>query len=159
MPEELALLVADVFEAAGLLRKMGEAIAGAEGQTQARWQLLSVVSEEPLTVARAARRLGIARQGVQRVANDLVREALADFQPNPDHRGSPLLALTPLGRATLQRITTRAEAIHRTMTADIPEADIAAARGLLHRLIYQVHRHEDGDASTDGPGRPGGARA
>lgn len=63
MPDEMALLVADVFEAAGLLRRSGEAIAATEGQTQARWQLLSVVSEEPLTVAQAARRLGIARQG------------------------------------------------------------------------------------------------
>lgn len=143
MPEQLALLVADVFEAAGLLRRMGEGVAAAEGQTQARWQLLSVVSEEPLTVARAARRLGIARQGVQRVANDLVREGLAGFHPNPDHRGSPLLTLTPLGRTTLERITDRASAVHRVLTADIAAADIAAARGLLHRLIDEVHRYEE----------------
>ncbi|MFE6910869.1 MarR family winged helix-turn-helix transcriptional regulator [Streptomyces erythrochromogenes] len=143
MPEQLALLVADVFEAAGLLRRMGEGVAAAEGQTQARWQLLSVVSEEPLTVARAARRLGIARQGVQRIANDLVREGLAGFHPNPDHRGSPLLTLTPLGRTTLERITDRASAIHRVLTADIAAADIAAARGLLHRLIDEVHRYEE----------------
>ncbi|MFE5676343.1 MarR family winged helix-turn-helix transcriptional regulator [Streptomyces erythrochromogenes] len=143
MSEQLALLVADVFEAAGLLRRMGEGVAAAEGQTQARWQLLSVVSEEPLTVARAARRLGIARQGVQRVANDLVREDLAGFHPNPDHRGSPLLTLTPLGRTTLERITDRASAIHQVLTADIAAADIAAARSLLHRLINEVHRYEE----------------
>ncbi|MFD8578800.1 MarR family winged helix-turn-helix transcriptional regulator [Streptomyces virginiae] len=143
MAEELALLVADVFEAAGLLRRMGEGVAAAEGQTQARWQLLSVVSEEPLTVARAARRLGIARQGVQRVANDLVREDLAGFRPNPDHRGSPLLALTPLGHATLERITTRASAIHEVLTADIAAADISAARSLLHRVIDEVRRYEE----------------
>ncbi|MFD5621317.1 MarR family winged helix-turn-helix transcriptional regulator [Streptomyces yangpuensis] len=143
MSEELALLVADVFEAAGLLRRVGEGVAAAEGQTQARWQLLSVVSEEALTVARAARRLGIARQGVQRVANDLVREGLADFHPNPDHRGSPLLTLTPLGRTTLERITTRAGAIHQVLTADIPTADIAAARSLLRRLIGEVRSYEE----------------
>lgn len=143
MPEELALLVADVFEAAGLLRRMGEGVAAAEGQTQARWQLLSVVSEEPLTVARAARRLGIARQGVQRVANDLVREDLAGFRPNPDHRGSPFLTLTPLGHATLERITRRASAINEALTADIATADIAAARGLLHRVIAEVRRYEE----------------
>ncbi|MGW2037787.1 MarR family winged helix-turn-helix transcriptional regulator [Streptomyces virginiae] len=145
MAEELALLVADVFEAAGLLRRMGEGVAAAEGQTQARWQLLSVVSEEPLTVARAARRLGIARQGVQRVANDLVREDLAGFRPNPDHRGSPLLTLTPLGHATLERITTRASAIHEVLTADIAAADISATRSLLHRVIDEVRRYEEQD--------------
>jgi DNA-binding MarR family transcriptional regulator len=142
MTDELALLVADVFEAAGLLRRSGEAVASAEGQTQARWQLLSVVSEEALPVARAARRLGITRQGVQRVANDIVREGMAEFRPNPDHRGSPLLALTPLGRRTLEKITARAAEVHRDLTADIPQDDIAAARRLLRRLNEQLRRHE-----------------
>ncbi|MGW8557309.1 hypothetical protein [Streptomyces tubercidicus] len=41
MAEELALLVADVYEAAGALRRAGETLAAAEGQTQARWQLMS----------------------------------------------------------------------------------------------------------------------
>ncbi|WP_030771279.1 MULTISPECIES: MarR family winged helix-turn-helix transcriptional regulator [unclassified Streptomyces] len=150
MPDEMALLVADVFEAAGLLRRSGEAIAATEGQTQARWQLLSAVSEEPLTVAQAARRLGIARQGVQRVANDLVREDLAAFRPNPDHRGSPLLALTPHGHHVLERITVRAADVHRALTADIPGEEIARARALLHRVIEQVHRHE-----ADGRTPPG----
>ncbi|MFF4267894.1 MarR family winged helix-turn-helix transcriptional regulator [Streptomyces virginiae] len=142
MPDEMALLVADVFEAAGVLRRSGEAIAATEGQTQARWQLLSVVSEEPLTVAQAARRLGIARQGVQRVANDLVREDLAGFRPNPDHRGSPLLTLTPHGHHVLDKITARAADVHRALTADISTGEITRARTLLHRLIEQVHRHE-----------------
>ncbi|WP_328538221.1 MarR family winged helix-turn-helix transcriptional regulator [Streptomyces sp. NBC_00344] len=150
MPDEMALLVADVFEAAGLLRRSGEAIAATEGQTQARWQLLSAVSENPLTVAQAARRLGITRQGVQRVANDLVRENLAAFLPNPDHRGSPLLALTPDGRRTLERITARADDVHRTLTSGIAPNEIAGARALLHRLIEQVRTH---DGQPDAGGR------
>ncbi|MFD9379820.1 hypothetical protein ACFWBH_30625, partial [Streptomyces sp. NPDC059999] len=53
-------------------------------------------------------RLGVARQGVQRVANDLVHEDLAAFHTNPDHKGSPLLTLTRNGHRTLEAITTRA---------------------------------------------------
>lgn len=68
---EAALLAADVYELAGLLRQAGEEIAAVQGQTQARWQLLSVVSDPPLSIPQAARRLGISRQAVQRVANDL----------------------------------------------------------------------------------------
>ncbi|MGW7366062.1 MarR family winged helix-turn-helix transcriptional regulator [Streptomyces sp. NPDC054841] len=151
MADEMALLVADVFEAAGLLRKTGEAIAATEGQTQARWQLLSVAGEKGLTVAQAARRLGIARQGVQRVANDLVREELAVFRPNPDHRASPLLTLTPAGQQTLERITARATQVHRTLTAELPLTEIAAARSLLHRLIDQVHRYEQRDETSRHP--------
>ncbi len=51
MPDEAALLIADVYEAAGAAAA-GEETAGAEGLTQARWQVLSVVSEELLTAPR-----------------------------------------------------------------------------------------------------------
>lgn len=91
MSDEIARLVADVFELAGLLRRSGEVVAAREGHTQARWQLLSVVSDRALTVPQAARRLGVTRQGVQRVANDLVVCGLAELRHNPDHRTSPLL--------------------------------------------------------------------
>ncbi|MDF3289687.1 MarR family winged helix-turn-helix transcriptional regulator [Streptomyces silvisoli] len=147
MSDEMALLVADVFEAAGALRRSGEAIAATMGQTQARWQLLSVLSDGPRTVAQAARRLGIARQGVQRVANDLVGEDLATFQPNPDHRNSPLLELTPDGRHVLREITTRATESHRALAADFPPGEIAATRDLLRRLTHRVRQQQERSSS------------
>ncbi|MBB3602126.1 DNA-binding MarR family transcriptional regulator [Mycolicibacterium sp. BK556] len=104
MADEMALLVADVYELAGLLRRSGEALAAREGQTQARWQLLSVISDEALTVPQAARRLGVTRQAVQRVANELVSEGLVDLGDNPDHQTSSLLSLTDHGRGVLTRI-------------------------------------------------------
>ncbi|MFJ9469442.1 MarR family winged helix-turn-helix transcriptional regulator [Streptomyces caniferus] len=153
MADEMALLVADVFEAAGALRRTGEAFAAAEGQTQARWQLMSAVSEEALTVSQAARRLGTARQGVQRVANDLTGARLAEFVANPDHRTSPLLALTPEGRTTLHRITARAEAAHRVITAKLPDGDLAAARTLLQRLTEEVRDYAAGQKGEEGKDR------
>ncbi|MCS0604382.1 MarR family transcriptional regulator [Streptomyces sp. LP11] len=146
MSEELALLVADVYEAAGALRRAGETVAGAEGQTQARWQLMSAVSEEPLPVPRAARRLGVTRQGVQRLANELVRDGLAEFRDNPDHRTSPLLALTDSGQRTLTAITARAATAHHVMGEGVTERDLAAVRALLRRLTRQA------DAWTAGAG-------
>ncbi|MFE5918056.1 MarR family winged helix-turn-helix transcriptional regulator [Streptomyces sp. NPDC056468] len=144
MSDEVALLVADVFEAAGVLRKSGEVIAASQGQTQARWQLLCVASGTPLTVAQAARRLGVARQGVQRLANDLASESLVDFRPNPEHRSSPLLELTPTGRRVLDEITVRAAEVHRRLAADIPADEITAARELLRRVIDEVRRQQEG---------------
>ena len=60
----LALLIADVFEAAGALRLHGDQMAAAVGQSQARWQVLSVLSEGDWTVASAARRLGASALSV-----------------------------------------------------------------------------------------------
>lgn len=136
--DELALLVADIYEAAGVLRRSGEAIAGVEGQTQARWQLLSVISGGPITVAQAARRLGVTRQGVQRVANDLTEEQLAVTVPNPDHRNSPLLQLTSAGEATLKRINERAQDLNVTIAAEMSATTVARTRQALRALIEAV---------------------
>jgi DNA-binding MarR family transcriptional regulator len=132
--EELALLVADVFEAAGQFRRIGETIAGRQGQTQARWQLLSVTSGEPHTVPDAARRLGISRQAVQRVANDLVEAGLLHFAENRDHRTSPLLELTASGTAALAKMTRDATALHRRLVPELTAGRIAATRTVLHEL-------------------------
>jgi DNA-binding MarR family transcriptional regulator len=147
VPDEIALLVADVFETAGALRRLGERTAQSEGLTQARWQVLSVVSETPLTVPQAARRLGVSRQNVQRVANDLVTLEHAAYEPNPDHRGSPLLVLTARGREALSRLTARAETANDTLAQALPQDGPATARALLRRLLTELDRLEGRDGS------------
>ncbi|MEU6815369.1 MarR family transcriptional regulator [Streptomyces sp. NPDC046860] len=144
MRDEAALLVAEVYEAAGALRRLGERTAGTEGLTQARWQVMSAVSEDPLTVPQVARRLGVTRQNVQRVANDLVQLGLAVFTANPDHRGSPRLGLTGSGAGALGRLTERAEVTHRELFGEIPEDEIRATRTSLRRLLDALDRHQDG---------------
>lgn len=145
MSDEMALLVADVFEAAGALRRMGERTAQLEGLTQARWQVLSVVSETPLTVPQAARRLGVSRQNVQRVANDLVTFGHAAYSANPDHRGSPLLTLTPRGQEVLAKVTAQASDIHRTLFEALPQEEMSRTRAFLRRLLEELDRHEQID--------------
>jgi DNA-binding MarR family transcriptional regulator len=135
MGDEVALLVADVYELAGLLRRTGEAAAAQEGQTQARWQLLSAISEESLTVPQAARRLGVTRQGVQRVANDLLAANLVELTVNPDHRTSPLLALTDSGRITLRALTRRARVMNERVGVALGAAGVAKTRSGVRELI------------------------
>src|SRR5580704_11432256 len=106
----LPLIVADIYELAGRFRDNGEAIARTVGQTQARWQVMSAASADPRTVPQIARRLGVSRQNVQRIADLLAAEGSAAFEPNPDHRGSPYLVLTSRGSATLARLTAAAAA-------------------------------------------------
>jgi hypothetical protein len=60
----------------------------------ARWHVLSVVSGDACTVPFMARRLGLARQSVQRVVDALADDHLVALQVNPDHARSPLYALT-----------------------------------------------------------------
>src|SRR5579875_3831737 len=106
----LPLIVADIFELAGRFRDDGEAIARTVGQTQARWQVMSTASADPRTVPQIARRLGVSRQNVQRIAGLLVADGAATFEANPDHKGSPFVVLTKRGRAALADITKAAAA-------------------------------------------------
>ena len=73
--------------------------------TPARWQVLGAVLEEPLPVAEIVRRVGLTRQSVQRVANDVVAQGWADWQPNPGRRSQNLLVLTDKGRRAITALT------------------------------------------------------
>jgi DNA-binding MarR family transcriptional regulator len=67
------------------------------GQALARWVILDAIENRPATVAQIARRRGIARQAVQRVADLLVGDGLAAYEPNPSHRRAKLLRPTAEG--------------------------------------------------------------
>src|ERR1044071_5881976 len=131
----LPLIVADVYELAGRFRDSGEAIARTTGQTQARWQVMSAASAEPKTVPQIARRLGVTRQNVQRIADLLVKENWASFEDTPDHRASPHFVLTRRGRDALDRLSQTAEAHHTSLARRLPAAEVASLHRSLRRLL------------------------
>lgn len=135
--EAYRLLVADVYELAGLSRARSEATARAHGHTAARWHVLSVLSEERLTVAAAARRLGLARQSVQRVADDLVTTGHLDAVPDPADRRAPLVGVTDAGRELLARLFAESEQERRRMLSrtGVEVAELERARATVRRLV------------------------
>ncbi|MET0908133.1 MAG: MarR family winged helix-turn-helix transcriptional regulator [Ilumatobacteraceae bacterium] len=135
---ELALLVADVYELAGTLRRHGEAFAASVGQTQARWQLLSVLSDGDWTVPQAARRLGVSRQAVQRVADDLDAEGLVRYVPNPHHQRSAMLELTPHGTDALAKITTAANRWQSVIASDLDPSTLQQTRQVLRQILARI---------------------
>jgi DNA-binding MarR family transcriptional regulator len=116
----------------------GEALAKPAGQTLARWLVLGAVQDAPATVAQVARTLHLARQGVQRLADLLVRDGLAVYQDNPAHRRAKLLQLTPHGRATLRTIQTAQAAWADALGAQVGEDDLREAGILLGRILEAV---------------------
>lgn len=102
--KRLTDLVFEIMAVHGALREEGERITAPAGQTPARWQLLGAANGRPMTVSQISRRMGLVRQSVQRVANILVKEGLATFEPNQDHIRSPLLVLTDRGRRIVDQM-------------------------------------------------------
>ena len=135
---QAARLIANIYEAAGRLRRAGDAVARAAGQSQARWQVLSVVSEGRWTVPRIADRLGVTRQNVQRIADELERDGLVSFARNERHARSPFVDLTPAGRSVLTALTARALSLDARVAEAIGEAELERTDDALVRLLTRM---------------------
>ena len=136
-PEAYRLLVADVLELAGTVRRESESIARAWGQTTARWHVLSVFSDVPLTVASGARRLGLARQNVQRVVNELILEGMLSASPNPDHRVASLIRTSETGRDMLAHLTTESDLRRERLLSalDLRADELLHARTTVQKVV------------------------
>jgi DNA-binding MarR family transcriptional regulator len=134
---EYRLLMADVYELAGRSRRASERDAAALGTTVARWHVLSVVSEEALTVPEIAGRLGQVRQGVQRVVDELVADAQLEGVPNPRRARSPRFRATGAGLRTLERLWAESEPrrADKLARSGLDAADLRAARETVRRLL------------------------
>jgi DNA-binding MarR family transcriptional regulator len=93
-------LILEVFRFNGRLLLAGDRLVAGLGLTSARWQVLGAIALSPTAepVARLARNMGLHRQGVQRIVNELAEEAMVEFRANPHHRRANLVVLTARGR-------------------------------------------------------------
>ena len=108
--EAFSAFVVEVASLGHFVTAAGESLARQGGQSLARWVVLDAVSERPATVSQIARIRGMARQPVQRIAEALVADGLAVFEPNPRHRRAHLLTPTPAGREVNHVISVRQKA-------------------------------------------------
>jgi DNA-binding MarR family transcriptional regulator len=132
--DALSELVVRVFQLEGLLAAAGDALARPAGQTTARWRVLAAVEDAPATVSEIARAWGLARQSVQRVADQLVQEGWAAYDENPSHRRAQLVRLTPRGRRALRAIQAAQRSWADALGAEIGEADLRLASSILERV-------------------------
>ena len=130
------------FRLNGQFLALAEELARPAGLTAARWQVVGAVLREPLTVAGIARSMGITRQSVQRLADVLVRDGLAVYEPNPAHRRAKLLRLTPQGRSALRIVQTAQRAWADALGAELGEADLRRASAVLDRVLEAIRKPE-----------------
>lgn len=141
--EVFSALVVQVLKLAGLLETAGNTLAAPAGQSTARWQVLAAAEHQPATVAAIARALSLTRQSVQRTADLLVDDGLAQFRDNPAHQRAKLFALTTSGLAALRTIQiAQAEWANRVAAGLDPER-LAAARSTLADLVGRLQAPDD----------------
>lgn len=124
-----------VLRLAGPLTVAGDILAKPSGQTSARWQVLAASDHGPMSVADAARALGLARQGVQRIADLLAEEGLIAYEDNPAHQRAKLMTLTRRGENALKEIKQRQAIWANRLGADLGEDRLRQASALIAEAI------------------------
>jgi DNA-binding MarR family transcriptional regulator len=117
--------------------------------TSARWQVLgaAALSPVPLSVAQIARNMGLTRQAVQRLANEMEADGLLRFAPNPHHQRAKLVVLTATGKSAFAAAMKRQAAWASELGAGLDERRIATAtatlRGMRQRLENGTNNEAD----------------
>lgn len=136
---EAGALLTDVilttFRLNGRLMEAAQEFAVEGGITAAWWQVLGGILDEPRTVAEIGRRMGMTRQGVQRVADLLVERGLAEYRPNPAHRRAKLLACTEAGYWAIRRISLAVVPWGNRIGAEIGAEELRSALATMQRLV------------------------
>ncbi len=144
-------LILEVFRLNGRLLLAGDRLVAGLGLTSARWQVLGAIALSPSLepVARLARSMGLNRQGVQRIVDELAAKGMVEFRDNPHHRRAKLVELTPAGRsvyeAAIRLQKPWAEALGDGLDAD----ELAAAGNLLKTLRRRLEAAEGKGIATD----------
>jgi len=88
----------------------------------------------PATVPDVAASLGVSRQFVQTVCNQLLADGLIAFAPNPRHKRSQLVDLTERGQTAFQRARRKENRIIEQVLPGFDAQRAADARALLETI-------------------------
>ncbi len=128
--------ILETFRCNGRLLAAGDRLVAKLGLTSARWQVLGAIAYSPVPepVARLARNMGLHRQGVQRIVNELEKEGMVEFRPNPHHRRASLVVLTARGRKIYEDAGRLQIPWVNALSEGIPAGDLALATRILQNL-------------------------
>ncbi len=131
-------LVLSVFRLNGRLLAAGDELCRDLNLTSARWQVIGGIEEAALPVAHIARNMGLTRQAVQRIANDLAAEGFVVYEDNPHHRRAKLVKLTEKGRASLKVINRRQAEWSDRLTEGLTGQAIESATKVISHLTHRI---------------------
>jgi DNA-binding MarR family transcriptional regulator len=148
MPSEsspLTDLILETFRLNGELLTAGDRLVASLQLTSARWQVLGAIglSLTALPVAHIARNMGLSRQAVQRLVNELEKQDLVKFAPNPHHRRAKLVVMTDKGKVTFGAAMDRQTPWAAKLADGLSTAEIRAAVHVLETLRIRLQTQND----------------
>jgi DNA-binding MarR family transcriptional regulator len=145
--EGVTALILEVFRLNGRLLAAGDRLVSGVGLSSARWQVLGAVAlaGTPQPVAHLARSMGLNRQGVQRIVNELAQEGILDFRDNPHHRRARLVVMTARGKAAYEAANRLQKPWVDVLAQGLAAEDVAACL----RLIGTLRKRLEADAGPE----------
>ena len=138
--EALTGIILETFQLNGALLTAGNQLTKPFGLTSARWKVLGPISEQPLIVAQIARRMRLARQGVQRIVNDLESLGVVVLESNLDHKRAPLVSTTEKGRETMLAVREAQAAWVNQLSAGLSERQMQQALKVLEAVRARLEQ-------------------
>ena len=143
--EAVTSLILDVFKLNGRLLLTGDRLVAELGLTSARWQVLGAIAyaEHPASVSWHARNMGVHRQGIQRIVNELNKEGIVEFQTNPHHKRAHLVLLTPKGQKLFEEAIVLQVPWVNKLSRGLTQKDIATTRKVIDQLKLRLEKELD----------------
>lgn len=135
---KLTELILETFRLNGALIAAGDNLVKDLDLTSARWQVLGTLPDGPATVAEIARRMGLSRQSVQRIADRLVVDGFLETKPNPAHSRAKLYLLTPHGMDVMEVVNSRQSTWANQLAEGIDGNQLANALSVVTEVIQRL---------------------
>jgi DNA-binding MarR family transcriptional regulator len=138
-------LILETFRVNGELLSAGDSLVADLQLTSARWQVLGAIAMSPaaLPVAHIARNMGLSRQAVQRLVNELAAQELVQFAQNPHHQRAKLVMMTTRGKAVFDAAMSRQGPWADALASGIAAADIDTALRVLRTIRERLQVQND----------------
>jgi DNA-binding MarR family transcriptional regulator len=133
-------LIRTVLRMHTTVQKSGTRLMQGTGITNARWQMLSELCafEKRVTVSELARHMGLTRQAIQRLADDMSNDGLIKFVENPGDARAMHLLLTKAGRASYNEALEREWQWANAIAEDFDAQQITHAVALLEAITQKM---------------------
>ena len=84
--------------------------------------------------------MGVHRQGVQRIVNELNKEGIVEFEPNPHHKRAHLVVLTEKGKELYEAAIARQIPWVNELSENLSTDDIATAQQVIGHLKTHLEK-------------------
>ncbi|MEO2096693.1 MAG: MarR family transcriptional regulator [Brachybacterium sp.] len=149
-PEALAPRLAEVYVALGpVYRRVARLVEQDEQVSGLSVGVRNVLDQlrrdGERTVPQLARAQDLSRQYTQRMVDQAASDGLVELTPNPAHRRSRLVRLTPAGDAAITAVLERELALLERVGGDLTAAELDGTLRVLHHMDQAlITLEEDG---------------